>query len=286
MQTSPRTKAFTLIKLLVVISIIALLIGILLPALGGARDAARQMKSSTQLRSIVQAMIIHAGDNSGLYPGVDDFTTDGRAAFTDLSEIPNYTDVAPLWAGSQVPARFILMFEGGYLADPSIAISPAEGSDGLDVVETYDPQVANPYTENSVLSSYALPRIRLNTSNSGSGVMEGRLFEWSDTLNSRAIVVSDRLAGRTSESTVGVPETHFSLWSRDSWSGGLGYNDGHVEFSNTSEVENTSYAGSEVAIDNLFFGPTDTFTSSGQFSDNFSNAVMVNRAWFRQTAAD
>ncbi len=47
-----RASGFTIIELLVVVSIIALLVGILLPAIGKARDQAKQTQSLTNLRQL------------------------------------------------------------------------------------------------------------------------------------------------------------------------------------------------------------------------------------------
>ena len=57
-----RVPGFTIVELLVVISILALLIGILLPAVGKARDTARVSVSKSNLRQIGVAMHSYASD--------------------------------------------------------------------------------------------------------------------------------------------------------------------------------------------------------------------------------
>lgn len=60
--------AFTLIELLVVIAIIAVMIGILLPALGSARSEARNTKCAVNERAIAQAVAIYGVDFKGYVP--------------------------------------------------------------------------------------------------------------------------------------------------------------------------------------------------------------------------
>jgi len=63
-----RRKGFTLVELLVVIGIIALLIAILMPVLGRAREQANWLKCLSNLRQVGQAFMMYCNNNKGRFP--------------------------------------------------------------------------------------------------------------------------------------------------------------------------------------------------------------------------
>lgn len=124
----PRPAAFTLIELLVVIAIIALLVGILLPALGKARQASRTTVCLSNSRQMGVAMALYAQESKDWYPVVPGATT---SPFLD--RVFQYGGVAGLFSLYQIGDASFFSPADGYAASsgPDNPVYPGTGASPL-----------------------------------------------------------------------------------------------------------------------------------------------------------
>lgn len=124
-----RRKGLSLIELIVVLGIIALLIGLLVPAIQRVRDAAARTQSSNNLRQIALAVHHYAESHGGAYPNTPADEEFGLGAMFAILPYIEHGDYYSNVKSGAIPVC------GGHLikvymspADPSLAVRDSRGS--------------------------------------------------------------------------------------------------------------------------------------------------------------
>ncbi len=163
----PRRRAFTLIELLVVVAIIALLISILLPSLGRAREQARELVCKTRLRELYHGHVLYSTDNRNRFPDVDQWLWPGVIAAT---KSPYSGMDSAKWVESGQIYR--------YLRDPQVYFCPnddkkrLQGSYAIGGGGSMGKNPIHSYVRTWAVHTYCVPKIRADWPNDdwGGGV--------------------------------------------------------------------------------------------------------------------
>ncbi len=148
-------RAFSLIDVLVSISVIALLIAIMLPSISMVRESARKVICSSSMRQVGLGMNIYAEDNKEMLPS-SVFLANPEARFTE-AYYPHLMDTIRTNASEYEPREWDqwdglgLLYYKSYVTAPGVYYCPSHT--GENTVENYEDQW-NFSTDEEIIANY------------------------------------------------------------------------------------------------------------------------------------
>ncbi|MCP3902571.1 MAG: type II secretion system protein [Planctomycetes bacterium] len=260
-----RKRAFTLIELLVVMAIIALLVGLLLPALAKARAHAKELKDGTQVKQLHEAWTIWAGGHDG------DFPTPGLVRRGAVQNVPGLSGRIPGRGPEDAKqnttgnVHSLCIMQNFYT--PEIAVGPTEPNGNVFVLDDYNWELYNVGT-----ATYWDIRFGANLDGTGFGPgfcntsyasnpLRGqrKTLEWRDSYNSKFACIGNRgiTNGDNENYTVESHITYEIHGGRKSWRGNICYNDNHIKVEESFVPAGIDYQEGGLSLpDNLYYMET------------------------------